>query len=90
MSVGSNSRSDDMLEVVKLQLVQRMQDQDERNRAEEQRLHQQQLVQQQQLMMLMIANMSGQSGVTNVASKNLSIAHLTQAGTKTNAPGDIC
>ena len=37
-------------------------------------------------MMLMIANMSGQSGVTNVALHNLSIAHSTQTGTNKNAP----
>lgn len=90
LGVGSNSRSDEMLELVKLQLVQR-QDQDKRNHveAEEQRLNQQQLIQQQQLMMLMIANMSApSSGITNVASHNLSIAHLLQTGSTSNAPGN--
>ena len=36
-------------------------------------------------MMLMIANMTNQNGITNVASHNLSIAHSAQTGTNNNA-----
>ena len=70
-----------MLEFLKIQMLQRMQDQDERNRveAEERRIHQEQMQHQQQMMMLLVANSLGQgNSVTNLASRNLSIANSTQ------------
>ena len=67
-----------MLELLKLQMMQRMQDQ--QAEAEDRRLQQQQMFQQQQMMMLIIDNSvsRGQSSVMNMLSRNLSIANSTQ------------